>query len=195
MSRAAPLPYDLTDQEGLLAPVCNPWRRELVRWCATPRTKRDTFREFVCAGKKQRYAALQDLCASGWLREHDGTYKLNVAAVGALEGLTDSVAGTEMHPFEDAAGCDASIAALRRQSCRSVLNLMRSASRPVLWRELRDSLGLTSVDTKVACTILIEAHTLSEVAHGVFTRTGHSFPSVHAYLNTLKGDVNEHARK
>lgn len=195
MSRAAPLPHDLTEQEGLLAPVCNAWRRELVRWCAAPRTSRDIFREFVCAGKKQRYAALHDLCASGWLREQRGTYTLNLAAVVALERLTGSVTGTELHPFEDVAGCDASIAALRRASCRSVLSFMRSTSRPVLWRELRDTLSLTSVDAKIACTILTEAHALSEIAQGVFIPTGHSFPSVYAYLDTLKGGQYEHAGK
>ena len=194
MSRAAPLPHDLTDQEGFLAPVCNAWRRELVRWCAEPRTRRDIFREFVCAGKGQRYAALYDLYTSGWLREHGGSYTLNVAAVSALEQLVESVAGAEPHPFEDAASCDASIAALRRRSCRSVLELMRLTSRPVLWRELRDTCELTAVDTKIACTILLETYALRETAQGVFERTQHGFPALTAYLDTLKGRQYELVR-
>jgi hypothetical protein len=112
MSRASPLPHDVTPEEHLLEPVCNAWRRELLLYCSISRPKREVFRESICAGKKQRYTALQDLCASGWLREQHDTYTLNVAAVSALERLTDSVAGTDLHPFEDAAGCDASIAAL-----------------------------------------------------------------------------------
>lgn len=187
MSRAAPLPYDLTDQEGFLEPVCNAWRRELVRWCAEPRTRRDIFREFVCAGKKQRYDALHDLCASGWLREQSSSYTLNIAAVSALEQLAESVAGAEPHPFEDAASCDASVAALRRRSCRSVLELLRSTARPVLWRELRDACDLTAVDTKIACTILLETYAIRETAQGVFERTHHGFPALAAYLDTLKG--------
>ena len=191
MSRPSPLPHDLTAEEGLLAPVCNAWRRELIRYCARPRQQREVFREFIFAGKKQRYAALNDLCTSGWLRAQEDTYSLNVAAMSALQRLSESVAGLEAHPFDDVAACDASVAALRRQSCRAILDLTRSLSRPVLWRELRDTLNLTSLDTKVACTILTEAHTLTETARGVFVRTGHGFPAVYAYLDTLKGEANE----
>lgn len=194
MSRAAPLPHDLTDQEGFLAPVSNAWRRELVRWCAEPRTRRDIFREFVCAGKKQRYAALHDLCASGWLREHGGSYTLNVVAVSALERLAESVAGAEIYPFEDVTGCDASVAALRRRSCRAILNLMRATPRPVLWRELRDTCDLTAVDAKVACTILVETYAIRETAQGVFELTLHGFPALTAYLDALKGRQYELAR-
>lgn len=187
MSRASPLPNDLTFEESLLAPVCNVWRRELVLYCSIPRRKREVFREFICAGKKQRYAALHDLCASGWLREQGGSYTLNVAAVSTLQQLTESVAGAELHPFSDEAGCDANVAALRRQSCRSILSLMRSTSRPVLWRELRDIFSLTTVDTKIACTILVETYTIRETAQGVFERTQHGFPALTAYLDILKG--------
>lgn len=182
MSRPAPLLTDLTPEEGFLNAISNPWRRELIAWCVTPRTKQDVFREFVCAGRNQRQHALRCVVDAGWLREEGDHYTLNPAAPAHLSHLLGVVVGQSYGTTTDAEACDAAVAALRRGSCRRILATLEDG--PVLFAELRAACGVRHNDFLIACTILKNAQAIAD-EKPYYRLTGAGLPGLEGWLEKV----------
>lgn len=194
MSRPAPNLTDATPEESFLAAIANPWRRELVAWCATPRSKKEVFREFLCAGRKQRYVGLAGLVASGWLQELEGTgqvmaqgdgecYELNFAAPMTLSHLIGVTIGQNLQAYEDDVACDAAVAALRRYSCRRMVELLGRG--PAGYHELLDFSGVPRADFLHSLTTLQNAYTVHRVEGHPYELTGAGFPALEGWLNRI----------
>lgn len=184
MSRPAPNLTDATPEESFLAAIANPWRRELVAWCATPRSKKEVFREFLCAGKKQRYVGLAGLVESGWLREvHAGFYLLNPAAPVLLSQLIGVTVGQNPQPFDNDVACDAAVAALRRHSCRRIVALLEDG--PAGYNQLLDFSGVPRADFLHSLTTLQNAYTVHRGSGYAYELTGAGFPALEGWLNRI----------
>ena len=196
MSRPAPNLNDATPEEHFLAAIANPWRRELLVYCVTPRSQREVFREFVCAGKKQRYTGLQGLVQNGWLHGYSDVHRLEVyrlnpigpILLSQLIGVTfgqgwdridDDGMPSAVSEYE---ACDAAIAALRRGSCRRIVSMLSGG--PVHIKELREFAGVAPRDFNVSCTILKTAHTIREDGRFV-SLTGAGLPGLEGWLNRI----------
>ena len=140
----------------------------------------------MCAGRNQRRSSLTELCESGWLEldVERSEYSVSSSAPVLLMNLSCGVAGPDAYPFESDDACEASIAALRRKSCRLILKKLEEG--PMLRKHLRDELNLGDMDSKVACTILTQTYAVREVVAGRFERTGHGFPALNTWLESLK---------
>lgn len=179
MARSAPMLTDLTPEEDFLSAISNPWRREVIGYCVTPQTKRDVFREFVCAGKNQRQHALHCVVGAGWLREEGDHYTLNPAAPAHLSHLLGVVVGQSGDATTDAEATDAAVAALRRRSCRKILATLEDG--PVLFAELRAATGVRHNDFLIACTILKNAQAIVDKKPG-YRLTGAGLPGLEGWL-------------
>lgn len=183
MSRPAPALADTTSEESFLAAIANPWRRELVAYCAEPRSKRDVFREFLCASKKQRYAGLSGLLDTGWLRESAvGFYALNPAAPALLSGLIGVTVGQSSSPYEDDEACDAAVAALRRASARRIVTYLENG--PASFSALREFAGVPHPDFVVGCKALTAAFTVLD-EKPLYVLTGAGFPALEGWLDRI----------
>lgn len=183
MTRPAPNLSDGTPEESFLAAIANPWRRELVAWCVTPKTQREVFREFVCAGKKQRYTGLAGLVEGGWLREpFKGYYTLNPAAPLTLSHLIGITVGQSYQAYEEETACDAAVAALRRTSCRRMVGYLEAG--PASPTSLMDFSGIPRADAAVSLTTLENALTVRKVDRVIeLTRAG--FPALEGWLDRI----------
>jgi Fe2+ or Zn2+ uptake regulation protein len=117
-----PLPLDRTPEDALLAGIGNAWRRELLRYCAAPRSRREIEREYPLVSYTQIRPTLDALVEAGWLRLRGGAYHLNLVAALRVEHCAalacfDWLTIGESRDSE----IDLAVAALRRQSCRDVL--------------------------------------------------------------------------
>lgn len=182
MSRPAPALADATPEESFLAAIANPWRRELVAFCAEPRTKQGVFREFLCASKKQRYAGLNGLVETGWLRESAEMYRLNAAAPVLLSQLIGVTVGQSPRPYEDDEACDAAVAALRRTSCRRIVSYLESG--PASFGTLREFAGVPHPDFVAACKALTAAYAVRD-EKPLYVLTGAGFPALEGWLDRL----------
>ena len=182
MSRPAPTLYDATPEEPFLAAIANPWRRELLAYCTEPRSKQDVFREFICAGKKQRYTALAGLVETGWLYDEGETYTLNSTALVILSELIGSVVGQSHDATDDDKSCDAAVAALRRHSCRQIVAHLEFGPAP--FGDLREVACVPHEDFLVSCTILKMAYTIRD-EKPLFALTGCGLPGLEGWLQRV----------
>ena len=182
MSRPAPTLYDATPEEPFLAAIANPWRRELLAYCTESRSKQDVFREFVCAGKKQRYTALAGLVDTGWLHDLGDHYALNPIACVILSELIGTVVGQAYDAILDDKSCDAAVAALRRHSCRRIVAHLEFGAAP--FGELREVAGVPHNDFLVSRTMLKMAHTIRD-ERPLFVLTGCGFPGLEGWLQRV----------
>lgn len=182
MSRPAPTLNDATPEETFLAAIANPWRRELLAYCTEPRSKREVFREFVCAGKKQRYTGIAGLIEAGWLHEIESFYALNPTARVVLSELIGSVVGQTFDLIQDNEACDAAVAALRRTSCRRIVAMLEFG--PATFGELRDVAGVPPQDFLASCKTLQSAYTIRD-EKPLYALTGAGFPALEGWLNRI----------
>jgi hypothetical protein len=139
-----PLPENRTQSDLLLAGIGNAWRRELLAFCATPKTLDDIKREFLLVNAHtQIVGTLQALSETGWLRQKGDSYVLNINAVGAAETRVALICGEWLAVgTEDDAAIDLALAALRRSSCCRVFSVMSDGVERST-TELRSLTGLT----------------------------------------------------
>jgi hypothetical protein len=190
-----PLPHDLTPEDGLLAGIGNAWRRELLRYCAIPRTRREIEREYALVAYTQIMPTLAALYGARWLRMAGMHYWLNRMAIFRVENCVATVCGGWPSVGSgDDAEIDLAVAALRRRSCRMVLAGLADSEHSTL--ELMDITGLGRKQVYHACRAWTRLGLLAETPEtgkrgNRYRRTGGPIlPALGGVIHSLREAVD-----
>lgn len=187
-----PLLKNLTAEDALLAGIGNAWRRELLRFCSKPRTRRELQREYLFTHLTQIIPTLKVLIAAGWLTQQGNTYRLNPHHIHDVIQLVESLFNAVPGVGEpDDALLDASIAALRRESCRQVLYVLQGEEMSTL--ELATLTGLTRKQVYYAGQVWTRVGVLQERPDTTF-RSGNRYRRTGAALPPLGGFIHRLAK-
>ena len=189
-----PLHANLTPEDALLAGLGNAWRRELLRFCSVPRTRRAIQREYLFTCGTQITPTLEVLTRAGWLAVQEETYRLNPGCIYHVMQLIEALfrAAPDVGKPENAL-VDASIAALRRESCRQVLHVLQGEEMSTL--ELAICTGLTRKQVYYAGQVWARVGVLQETPdlkfrHGNrYRRTNETLPALGGFPHSLAKTV------
>lgn len=157
-----PLHKDMTPEDALLAGIGNAWRRELLRFCSTPRSRQEIRREYLFTHLTQLSPTLSTLTAAGWLIPEGTTCRLNPQHIYSVRQLIEDLFQVTPEVSEpDDTLIDASMAALRRMSCRRVLQAIQQEKMSTL--ELAALTGLTRKQVYYAGQVWTRVGVLQEI--------------------------------
>lgn len=188
-----PLERNRTPEDALLAGIGNPWRRELLRFCAAPRSWRDIKREYLLVDVEQLKPTLKNLVGVGWLLHERERYQINPAALEQVVALVEALFESELKPGDiDDGQLDAAVAALRRSSCRTTLKALDQEQSTL---ELVERTGLTRKQVYRAGQLWTRLGVCRETPDRSFLngnryrRTGSSLPALGGYVDLLQASM------